>query len=109
MSCSRGEGEEKISYKPHVVHVAGTNKGNVFLFALSTCAWCRRTKALLTQLDVAYDYVDVDQLEGEARTQATSELKAINPSQAFPTMLVNGEPLIGFQEERLRELFDDEY
>ena len=41
------------------------------LYALSTCVWCRRTKQLLDQLGVEYDYVDVDLLEGGDKTTAT--------------------------------------
>ena len=31
-----------------MTHVEGTNGHDVKLYALSTCGWCRKTKALLT-------------------------------------------------------------
>ena len=31
----------------------------IFLFALSTCVWCKKTKKLLDQFGVKYDYADV--------------------------------------------------
>ena len=40
--------------------VDGKNVGDIFMYALSTCVWCRRTKALLNELGIAYQYVDVD-------------------------------------------------
>ena len=46
-------------------HVEGEDRGDVMLYALSTCGWCKKTKALLQELGVAYKYVDVDQLDLE--------------------------------------------
>jgi|GEM_PF-3996188 len=40
--------------------VGGEDRGDVLLYALSTCGWCRKTKALLKELGVQYRYVDVD-------------------------------------------------
>ncbi|MFQ5905703.1 MAG: glutaredoxin family protein [bacterium] len=45
-----------------VEHVEGKKKGDVLLYALSTCGWCRKTKRLLEKLRVEYDYVYVDLL-----------------------------------------------
>ena len=47
-----------------VEHVAGRNAGKLMLYALSTCIWCRKTKQLLTDLGIEYDYVFVDLLTG---------------------------------------------
>ena len=46
-----------------VEHVDGKNKGKVMLYALSTCGWCMKTKDLLRELDVAFDFTFVDLLE----------------------------------------------
>ena len=43
-------------------HVPGKNMGDLKLFALSTCPWCRKTKQLLDELGVEYNFVDVDLL-----------------------------------------------
>ena len=45
-----------------VKHVDGRDAGSVMLYALSTCGWCKKTKRLLGELGVAYDYIDVDLL-----------------------------------------------
>ena len=43
--------------------VEGKNKKHrVMLYALSTCIWCKKTKKLLDNLDVCYDFVFVDLL-----------------------------------------------
>ncbi len=38
-------------------HVEGTvNRGDVKLYALSTCVWCKKTRASREEVGVAYDY-----------------------------------------------------
>ena len=53
-----------------VEHVSGKNMGHTMLYALSTCVWCKKTKQLLDDLGVEYDYVFVDLLEGADRELA---------------------------------------
>ncbi len=84
-------------------HVAGQKRGQVTLYALSTCVWCRKTKQLLNDLGVEYRYIDVDLLEGEARNQATEELKRLNPRCSFPTVAINGNCIVGFDEQKIQE------
>jgi glutaredoxin-like protein NrdH len=87
-------------------HVEGTHtKHTVFIYALSTCGWCRKTKALLQELGVAYDYVDVDEQEGGNKELAREEVLKWNPACSFPTIVVDGKDcLVGFQEDKLLEL-----
>ena len=84
-------------------HVSGKSKGEIILYALSTCVWCRRTKQLLDQLGVEYQYVDVDLLEGEEKTTATEEVKNLNPRCSFPTLAIDGKCIVGFDEQKIRE------
>jgi glutaredoxin len=84
--------------------VAGSDRGQVRLFTLSTCIWCKKTKALLKDLDVAYQYVDVDLLEGAEREKALEELKRYNPLCSFPSLVVGSGPcIIGYDEQKIRE------
>jgi len=87
-----------------IKHVEGRRKGNVMLYALSTCGWCRRTKALLNDLGVAYDYTDVDLLKGKEQDQAMDEVKKFNPDCNFPTLVIDGQKcIVGFREDEIRE------
>jgi glutaredoxin len=49
------------------VRVDGKDNGDITLYALSTCIWCKKTKELLTSLGVSFNYVYVDLLKGEDR------------------------------------------
>lgn len=87
----------------NVTHVAGKNKGQIMLYALSTCVWCKKTKQLLDQLGVEYDFVEVDLLEGKERTEATDEVKKLNPRCSFPTLSINGQCIVGYDEQKIKE------
>jgi len=85
-------------------HVDGSDKGNIIIYTLSTCVWCKKTKALLQDLGVGYDYVDVDILKGEERQKTIQEIKRWNPSCSFPSIVINGEKcIVGYDEKKIRE------
>ena len=85
-------------------HVDGEDKGPVKLFALSTCVWCKKTKRLLDELGVAYDYVFADKAQGTDRDEIIAEIEKWNPRVSFPTMVVGNEKvIIGFKEDEIRE------
>lgn len=82
----------------------GEDRGNIMLYALSTCGWCRKTKALLDELGVEYKYVDVDLLDGDSKKEALGELSRWNERQSFPTLVIgNSQSIVGYQEEKTRE------
>lgn len=87
-----------------VVQVEGVNRGDVMLYALSTCGWCKRTKALLSELGVAYRYVDVDKAEGDERESLMDEVEKWNPSRSFPTMVIDDKTcIVGFDEYKVKK------
>ncbi|KZX15775.1 glutaredoxin [Methanobrevibacter cuticularis] len=86
-------------------HIDGEDKGNVLLFALSTCQWCRKTRALLEELNVKYDYVYVDLTSGEEREEVVKELEKWNKDISFPTIVINNDNvIIGFEEENIKKV-----
>jgi len=86
-------------------HVPGKLKGKVTLFALSTCGWCAKTKALLKELGVDHYYIFVDLLPTEDLEDAIKEVEKFNPHGSFPTLVINDgtRVIIGFKEQEIRE------
>jgi glutaredoxin-like protein NrdH len=77
----------------------------VKLFALSTCGWCKKTKRFLDDNNVDYEYEYVDLLSGDERARSQEEMGHWNPRRTFPTIVVDDqEVIVGFKEERLREV-----
>ena len=73
------------------------------LYALSTCSHCKSTKKLLSECEVEYDYVEVDDLEGEERKAILEDIKAINPRCSFPTIKINETVIVGFKEKEIKK------
>lgn len=87
-----------------IEHVGGKNAGKLMLYALSTCIWCRKTKQLLTDLGVEYDYVFVDLLQGQEKEQTIAMVEKWNPDCSFPTLVVNDSKcIVGFKENEIKE------
>ncbi|HXX55780.1 MAG TPA: glutaredoxin family protein [Methanoregula sp.] len=87
-----------------IEHVNGRKTGRVMLYALSTCGWCNKTKELLRELGIEFDYVYVDLLEGPEREETIDTVERFNPKGSFPTLVIGDRKIIvGFQEKEIRE------
>jgi len=85
-------------------HVPGKKSGDIVLYALSTCGWCRMTRELLDSLGVAYDYVYVDLVKGSEAEETAREVERLNPSGSFPTICIDKKKVIvGFKEDEIRK------
>ncbi|WDP89136.1 MAG: glutaredoxin family protein [Desulfobacter sp.] len=73
------------------------------LYALSTCSHCKSTKKLFSQCKVEYDYVEVDDLEGEERKAILADIKELNPRCSFPTIKINDTVIVGYKEKQIKE------
>jgi glutaredoxin-like protein NrdH len=84
-------------------HVSGKDKGKITLYALSTCIWCRKTRELLSELDIAFDFIYVDLLKGEDKSKAVEIVKHYNSSVSFPTLVIGEKSIVGFREKEITE------
>ncbi len=89
----------------NIEHVTGKNKGNIMLYALSTCLWCKKTKKILDDLGVEYHFLYVDHLEGDEKEKTKEEIIKWNPNCTFPTIVINDkECIVGFKEKKIKEV-----
>lgn len=88
------------------IHVEGKDKGNILIYALSTCGWCNKTKKFLNELGVGYDYIDVDALQGEEKEKVRDEVRRYNPQCSFPTVRINDTCIIGYKEDEIKKALD---
>jgi glutaredoxin-like protein NrdH len=86
-----------------VTHVPGKNQAEIMLYALSTCPWCRKTKQLLNDQGVEYDFIDVDQTRGQEREDVINAVRKYNPALSFPVIVINGKAITGFREDEIKE------
>lgn len=83
--------------------VNGEKKADIFLFSLSTCGWCMKTKKLLDSLNVEYDYVDVDLLETKKQKEIQEEFRGKSIGFSFPKIFINDKVISGFDEKKILE------
>lgn len=77
---------------------------HVKVFALSTCPYCRMSRAFLDENRVPFDVVEVDKLEGQERADAIEEVKRVSGGTSFPVIIVDDQVIVGFNKPRLKEL-----
>ena len=87
-------------------HVPGTKKGEVMLYALSTCVWCKKTKKLLEEMNIDFYFTDVDLLDTPEKENATDEIKKWNPACSFPSLVIDNKVcIVGFDEAKIKDAF----
>lgn len=74
------------------------------LYALSTCGWCKKTKEFLDDLDVEYNFIYTDYLDGDEKEKIMDEIRKWNPRISFPTIVINDKKaIVGFREDEIKE------
>ena len=88
-----------------IVKIEGEKKDHkVFLYTLSTCGWCKKTKQLLKDNRVEYEYLDVDKCSSDERRNVISEIKEKNLPLGFPLIMIDDDKVIsGYKEKEIME------
>ncbi|MDO9539922.1 MAG: glutaredoxin family protein [Methanocalculus sp.] len=87
--------------------VEGEDRGDLVLYALSTCRWCAMTKELLQSLHLKFRYVYADMLPQDEMEEAIREVERFNPAGSFPLLVINGkDAIIGYKEAEIRKVFE---
>ena len=83
------------------------NTHRVLIYALSTCAWCKRAKRFLQENEIEYEYVDVDLHGKEEQGEMRSDILGRGGRLTYPTIIVDDKVLItGFKEDKVREALE---
>jgi len=75
----------------------------IMIYTLSTCGHCKATKRFLDECKIAFEFEDVDLLQGEERTAILEEVKKWNPNCSFPTIIIGDKVIVGYKEHEIRE------
>lgn len=86
-------------------HVEGRDFGEIKMYTLSTCIWCKKTKAFLRDRNVDFSYIDVDLLPPGEQEAVRAEQLSHNPAGSYPTIVVDSDYcIVGYDEVRLSRL-----
>jgi glutaredoxin-like protein NrdH len=75
----------------------------VKIFSLSTCSHCKATKKFLGECTIKYEFINVDQLQGDERKAIIADVKKFNPRCSFPTIIIGEKVIVGFKEKEIKE------
>ena len=91
-----------------IVKVNGKKRSHkVFMYAISTCAWCKRTKQFLKDNNVEFEYVDVDLCSDEDQEKIEKEISNRGGRLSYPTLIVDDKTLVtGFKPDKITEVLD---
>jgi glutaredoxin len=89
--------------------ISGINKKHtVFIYTLSTCGWCKRTKKFLKDKGVEYEFVDVDLCSAEDLKKIRTDITNRGAEMNFPLIIIDDNKLIvGFREDEIEEALKD--
>ena len=92
----------------NVVKVPGINKTHhVLMYAISTCAWCKRAKRFLRDHNIEYEYIDVDLGSKEDREKIRSDILRRQGRLSYPTIIIDDTILItGYNEDRIKKVLE---
>ena len=77
------------------------------MYAISTCAWCKRTKQFLKDNNVEFEYVDVDLCTDEDQEKIEKEITERGGRLSYPTLIVDDEILItGYKPDKIMEALE---
>ena len=97
-----------VKFVMNISKVTGeNNKHKVFLYALSTCVWCKMTKQFLKDNNIQYEYVDVDLCEEEDKQKIRQHIQKLGAPLSYPTTIVDDQKVItGFRKDLLKEALE---
>jgi glutaredoxin-like protein NrdH len=86
-------------------HIAGVhNECKVLLYALSTCIWCKRTRQLLEDEGVTFDFVYVDLVEPDERREIRERIREFSSSTSFPAVIIDEQDcIVGYKPDIIKE------
>lgn len=93
----------RVEWNPRTSKKIKKMPNKIRLYSLSTCAYCQAIKKMFIDLDVAYESVEADLLEGAEREAVLAELQTFNPQCSFPTVVVNDQVIAGYKVQEIKE------
>jgi len=76
----------------------------VFMYTLSTCPWCRKTKTYFADHNVPFQYVDYDLQTPEEQQKIEQEMKNRGGALSFPWVIIGDDLIVGWNPTKYDEL-----
>ena len=77
----------------------------VELYTLSTCPWCKKAMAYLSDRRVEYNYIDYDLAPEDVQARIQEEMTAKN-ARSFPFVKIGEEFIVGYNPDAYARLLE---
>ena len=77
----------------------------VELYTLSTCPWCKKAMAYLSDRRVDYTYIDYDLAPEDVQARIQEEMTSRN-ARSFPFVKIGEEFIVGYNPEAYARLLE---
>jgi glutaredoxin-like protein NrdH len=75
----------------------------IVFYGLSTCMWCKKTKAFLDEKKIDYVHYFVNEMEGDEKETIRAQVCELNPKMTFPTVKIGDRIILGHHPDELEE------
>jgi len=75
----------------------------IMIYALSTCIWCKKTLEYFKGKKIRFEHVFVDLLDEPEQSRVIAEMESYNPQGNFPTVVIDGRIVTGYDTARFEE------
>lgn len=75
----------------------------VYMYTLSTCPWCMKTRAFFAEHGIPYEFIDYDLADEATQARIARELDAAGAS-GFPFVRIGDQVVEGYQPARFARL-----
>jgi glutaredoxin len=75
----------------------------VYMYTLSTCPWCMKTKGFFAQRHIPFEFTDYDLADEPTQARIMRELDAAGAS-GFPFVRIDDQAVEGYQPARFAKL-----
>ncbi|RLI77240.1 glutaredoxin family protein [Archaeoglobales archaeon] len=74
------------------------------VYGLTTCPHCKKAEEYLKKIGADFEVVYIDKLEGEERKKVIEEVHKISGRYSVPLIVKGDKFVLGYVEDKLREL-----
>ncbi len=79
----------------------------VFMYTLSTCPWCRKTKQFFKERNIPFEFVDYDLQSEEEQDKIMEEMEKLSGARAFPFVKIDNNIIVGYNPDKYSELLGE--
>jgi len=88
--------------------ISGRNRRHrIFMYTLSTCAWCKMAKKFFKDNSIESEYIDVDLSDAKDYEEIRRDVHNRGGQMSFPVIIIDDRLLInGFQKDKIEKALE---